>query len=124
MGAVFFSDDEMLLETLEQGKVSRKIRARGERLMAVEVFFTAGAVGAEHAHSHEQATYCLAGEFRFTVAGETRTLRPGDSVLIPAGARHGTVCVAEGRLLDTFCPPREDFLAQLAAARDRRKEAE
>ncbi len=79
--------------------------------MIVEVTFAAGAVGAEHAHSHEQATYCLAGEFQFSVLGETRVLRPGDSVLIPAGARHGTVCVSAGRLLDCFSPPREDFLA-------------
>jgi len=26
------------------------------------------------------------------------------------GARHGTICVAEGRLLDTFTPRRDDFL--------------
>jgi 4-deoxy-L-threo-5-hexosulose-uronate ketol-isomerase len=117
MGAIFFPDGETLRETVDPGKVTRTIRARGERLMLVEVFFSTGAVGTEHEHPHDQATYCLAGEFRFTVQGETRTLRPGDTVFIPGGARHGTLCTAEGRLLDTFSPPREDFLAQLKRAR-------
>jgi quercetin dioxygenase-like cupin family protein len=74
------------------------------------VSFASGAAGSEHEHPHDQATYCLSGEFRFTVGSETRTLRPGDSVFIPGGARHGTTCLAEGRLLDTFAPRRDDFL--------------
>ncbi len=117
MGNVFFPDAELLRETVDPGKVSRVIRAHGQSLMLVEVSFETGGVGAEHAHPHEQATYCLAGEFRFTVQGETRTLRTGDSVFIPAGARHGTLCVSAGRLLDSFSPAREDFLAQRNAAR-------
>ena len=117
MKDVFFPDSASRLETLEPGRVSRRIRARGGRLMMVEVFFTAGGSGAAHSHPHEQATYCLAGEFRFTVEGETRTLRPGDTVYIPGGAGHGTVCVAEGRLLDVFSPQREDFLKALEGGR-------
>jgi quercetin dioxygenase-like cupin family protein len=110
MERLFYPDAEIERETLEPGKVSRKVRARGGALMIVEVSFAAGGVGAEHAHPHDQATYCLAGEFRFTAGAETRTLKQGDSVFIPGGLRHGTVCVAEGRLLDTFSPQREDFL--------------
>jgi 4-deoxy-L-threo-5-hexosulose-uronate ketol-isomerase len=114
----FFPDGETLRETVDPGKVTRTIRARGERLMLVEVFFSTGAVGTEHEHPHDQATYCLAGEFQFSVEGETRTLRQGDTVLIRGGARHGTICTSEGRLLDTFTPPRKDFLAQLKSARE------
>jgi quercetin dioxygenase-like cupin family protein len=110
MEKVFFPDAELRRETLTPGKVSRVIRAYGAHLMMVEVSFAAGGVGAEHAHTHEQATYCLAGEFRFQVQGESRVLRPGDSVFIPAGQPHGTVCISAGRLLDCFSPAREDFL--------------
>jgi quercetin dioxygenase-like cupin family protein len=110
MEQVFFPDSELTAEVLEPGKVSRTVRARGGRIMMVEVSFASGGVGAEHEHPHDQATYCLSGEFGFTVGAETRTLRPGDTVFIPGGARHGTVCRAEGRLLDVFTPQREDFL--------------
>lgn len=111
MSEVFFPDAGIALETLEPGKVSRKIRARGGALMMVEVRFETGGVGAEHRHPHEQVTYCLDGEFVFTVDGARHTVRAGDSLFIPASALHGTVCVAAGRLLDIFTPQREDFLA-------------
>jgi quercetin dioxygenase-like cupin family protein len=106
----FFFDSDIQAEILETGKLSRKVRAHGGRLMLVEVIFAAGAVGALHEHPHEQATYCLSGEFAFRVGDTTMTLRPGDSVHIPGSVRHGVTCVAAGRLLDTFTPPREDFL--------------
>jgi len=107
----FFFDTDIRVETLEPGKVSRKVRAHDARLMLVEVIFAAGAVGARHAHPHEQATYCLSGEFAFSLGELTMTLRPGDSVYIPGSVPHGVTCVAAGRLLDTFTPQREDFLA-------------
>ena len=110
MNPVFFPDADLALETLEAGQVSRKIRATGGGLMMVEVFFAAGGVGAEHRHVHEQVTYCLSGEFRSTVDGETFTVRAGDSLYIPSSALHGTTCVVEGSLLDVFTPQREDFL--------------
>jgi quercetin dioxygenase-like cupin family protein len=110
MDGIFFPDSGLERETLEPGASSRKVRARGGRVMLVEVSFVQGAVGAVHAHPHDQASYCLAGEFRFTVGGESRTLAPGDSVFVPGGTSHGTLCLAEGRLLDAFSPQREDFL--------------
>jgi quercetin dioxygenase-like cupin family protein len=106
----FFPDAGLDLEAVEEGKVSRKIRARGGDMMMVEVYFETGSCGAEHRHVHEQVTYCLAGEFVFTVEGETVTLRTGDSLFFPSSALHGTTCISAGRLLDIFTPQREDFL--------------
>jgi len=110
MSDVYFPDAGLDLESVEPGLIERKIRARGGRMMMVEVFFKAGGIGAEHRHPHEQLTYCLSGEFVFNVEGETRTVRTGDSLYVPASALHGTTCVADGRLLDMFTPQREDFL--------------
>jgi quercetin dioxygenase-like cupin family protein len=106
----FFHDSDLELEVIEADKVSRKIRARGGNLMAVEVFFKAGAIGYEHRHVHEQVCYCLEGEFVFTIEGKTTTLKAGDSVYVPPSVLHGATCIAEGRLLDIFTPQREDFL--------------
>jgi quercetin dioxygenase-like cupin family protein len=110
MTDVFFPDATLALEVVEPDQVARKIRACGGRLMMVEVFFKSGAKGAEHRHPHEQVSYCLSGEFLFTIDGVTATLREGDSLFVPASALHGTLCVAAGRLLDIFSPQREDFL--------------
>ena len=106
----FFADGDLELEVIETGKVSRKIRARGDELMMVEVFFETGALGYEHRHVHRQVSYCLDGEFVFTIDGQSMTLKAGDSVFVPSSALHGTRCVVAGRLLDVFTPQREDFL--------------
>lgn len=110
MSDVYFPDASLELESVEPGRIDRKIRAKGGRMMMVEVFFKAGAIGAEHRHPHEQLTYCLSGEFVFNVEGETRTVRAGDSLYVPASALHGTKCIVDGRVLDIFTPQREDFL--------------
>ena len=86
MSDIYFPDAGLPLETVEAGRVCRKIRARGGQLMMVEVYFEAGACGAEHRHPHEQMSYCLDGEFVFTVDGDTATLRAGDSLYVPGGA--------------------------------------
>lgn len=109
---VFFSEEQMELEVVEAGKLSRKVRARGGSLMMVEVFFEAGCIAYEHEHPHEQMCYCLSGEFVFTVGSETKTIGPGDSVYIPASTLHGATCIGAGRLLDVFTPQREDFLSR------------
>lgn len=112
MDSFFFYDKALSLEALEPGRLFRKVRAYGEKTMLVEVFFETDALGAAHAHPHEQLTYCLEGEFEFFVGTENRTIKQGDSVLIAGGMRHGVKCLSKGRLLDVFSPPRGDFLAR------------
>ena len=107
---VFFPDATLELEVIEADKVCRKIRARGGKMMMVEVFFRVGAIGYEHQHVHEQLCYCLEGEFQFSIEGKTTVLKPGDSVFVPSAKVHGAKCLVEGRLLDIFTPQREDFL--------------
>ncbi len=92
------------------GGTTRRILAWDEKLMLVEVSFEKGAEGALHAHPHEQSSYVISGKFRYTVEGESTELNPGDSIVVPGGLAHGTVCLEAGVLLGTFTPYREDFL--------------
>ena len=110
MDNLFFHDSDINLDTVEENQLTRKIKARGGKLMIVEVIFKEGAVGAEHQHPHEQIVYCLSGEFEFTIDGAKTHFLPGDSAYIPSSVKHGALCVREGRLLDIFTPQREDFL--------------
>lgn len=90
--------------------VRRRIRAHTDRLMMVELTFETGAAGAEHSHPHDQQTYILEGRFRFVNDGEAREVGPGDVICFASGARHSTVCLEAGRILDVFSPARQDFL--------------
>ncbi len=96
-------------EQAEPG-VIRKIFAPGERLMMMEVRFEEGAEGYEHSHPHEQMSYCLKGRIEFRVDGRTTVLEPGDTIVVPGGARHGVKALEPSALLDTFTPLRLDLL--------------
>ncbi len=90
--------------------VTRRILSYNEELMTVEVGFRKGARGAVHTHPHTQCTYVLSGRFSYSVEGEETVLGPGDSIVVPSGLPHGTLCLEEGTLLDIFTPMRKDFL--------------
>ena len=109
MKGIFVRHDDTNLQDLGNGN-TRRILAWNDDLMAVEVGFEAGAEGALHTHAHTQCSYVLSGRFRYTVEGESVELSAGDSVVVPGGAVHGTLCIEAGTLLDVFTPVRRDFL--------------
>lgn len=90
--------------------VTRRILAYTDGLMCVENTFETGAQGALHSHPHTQITYVVSGAFAFTIDGETRTVRAGDTMLKEDGVVHGCICLEAGVLLDIFTPMREDFV--------------
>lgn len=90
--------------------VTRRVLAYTDSLMCVENTFQKGAIGALHSHPHTQITYVVSGEFAFTIDGEEKIVRPGDTMLKEDGVVHGCVCLEAGVLLDIFTPMREDFV--------------
>ncbi len=90
--------------------VRRRVLAETHEAMTVEVEFAKGAVGDPHSHVHVQTIFVADGRFEFTVDDEVRTVSAGDSLVIPSNARHGCICLADGRLIDSFTPRRDDFL--------------
>lgn len=107
----FFYDKDIELQTLVEGQNYRKIKAHDGGLMLVEVYIENGGEGAPHTHPHEQASYCLEGEFEFTIGDEVKNVKVGDTIYIPSNIMHGCKLISEkGRLLDIFTPQREDFL--------------
>ena len=111
MDRLYFAEQALPRDDIDPGKVSRKVKAYGERTMMAEVYFEKGAAGATHSHPHEQLSYCLEGSFDFSIGDSRYILDVGDSVLIPGGTAHGVLCRSTGRLLDMFSPPRKDFLS-------------
>ncbi|ANO33551.1 cupin [Vibrio breoganii] len=106
---MFIYNQSIELEDLGEG-VKRKILAHSENMMTVEVHFDDGAIGALHRHPHEQITYVLSGEFEFTIGGESKIVKAGDTMYKKPDIVHGCTCLKAGVLLDNFTPMRKDFL--------------
>ncbi|MBQ7387211.1 MAG: cupin domain-containing protein [Clostridia bacterium] len=105
---IVFGKDVALTEL--GGGVSRRILAQDADMMAVEVHFEKGAVGAVHTHPHVQISYVLEGKFEFELDGVKTIIGKGDTYYTHPNAPHGVVCLEAGTLLDVFTPRREDFL--------------
>lgn len=100
--------------TLGPGLTSRPLL--GTNLLASFVRYDAGAGAPRHAHEEEQLFVMLEGEVEMKLGEETRRLRPGDAVLIPAWVPH-SVRSTGGPVyqLDVFSPPRRALLKLLEA---------
>ena len=106
---MIFKHGEQKLTDLGGG-VCRRILAEDKDMMAVEVSFKSGAVGAVHSHPHVQISYVLKGKFEANMNGEKTIISEGDSYYTTPNLPHGVVCLEEGVLLDIFTPRRDDFL--------------
>lgn len=106
---MFVYNNEVTATNCEPG-VTRKILTYSEELMMCEIHFEKGAKGNTHSHPHLQITYVAKGSFEFTIDGETKVVKEGDSVYMPSNAVHGVVALEEGILVDVFNPMRQDFL--------------
>ena len=108
-GQRWVSHSEAEIQSGGEG-ITRRVLAYTDGLMCVENTFEKGAVGALHNHPHTQITYVAEGVFAFTIDGETRTVRKGDTLLKENGVVYGCTCLEPGVLLDIFTPMREDFV--------------
>ncbi len=106
---MFRYNNEVTATPCEPG-VSRKILCYSDELMMCEITFEKGAKGNFHRHPHLQITYIAKGSFEFTIDGETKIVKQGDSVYMPSNAEHGVTALEDGILVDVFNPMRSDFL--------------
>ncbi|WP_264876482.1 cupin domain-containing protein [Vibrio agarivorans] len=106
---MFVYNKNITLEDLGEG-ISRKVLAHNDNMMAVEVHFESGAIGAMHSHPHEQLTYVLSGKFEFTIGDERKVVEAGDTMYKEPNIEHGCVCLEAGTLIDNFTPMRKDFV--------------
>lgn len=88
----------------------------GDQLLVTHMLFEAGAVGPSHAHPHEQISVILSGEMEFTLDGESKVLKAGETVAIPSNVVHGVVAITRTELLDIFTPVRLDLVEKLKLA--------
>ena len=84
----------------------------GEKLMLSYVHLQPHCTVVEHSHPHEQMGMVLEGSFELTINGETRSLKRGDTYLIPSHVKHSAKAYDQPAIaLDIFSPPREEYIS-------------
>jgi quercetin dioxygenase-like cupin family protein len=82
----------------------------GERATLALIDIEPNAVAEEHHHENEQLGLIVSGELTLRVAGEARTLQPGDVYQIPSHVPHDATAGPLGTtLVDVFIPVRGDW---------------
>ena len=82
------------------GGVTRKVLSYSPKLMACELTFEKGSVGAKHSHPHEQIGYIISGKLVYQEEGqEDKILETGDTYYVAPNVVHGVQILEDTKLL-------------------------
>ena len=91
--------------------ITRRTVAHGENMYQMLATLAAGSQMPAHSHPQEQIVHILEGRMRLIVEGVPHELSAGDSFYLASNVSHGVETLSATRVLDTFSPPRTDYLA-------------
>ena len=81
-----------------------------EKMTLTIMEFEPNTVLPEHSHPHEQVGYMVEGEAEFVIDGQSMQVRRGQMWRLPGGVRHQVKVGGKFmRVVECFCPVREDF---------------
>jgi len=89
--------------------VIRRTLADGQSMMLCEFRFDAHVTIPIHTHPHEQVGYLVEGHVEMNIDGKKYELVKGDSYSTASNVPHGVYTLEPSVIIDTFCPPREDY---------------
>jgi quercetin dioxygenase-like cupin family protein len=98
--------------------ITRRTIANGKTMYQMIATLAAGSGMPEHQHAQEQIVHILEGQMRLIVDGVPHELSTGDSFYLASNVPHGVETVLPTRVLDTFSPLRNDYLAIDEKARE------
>jgi quercetin dioxygenase-like cupin family protein len=82
------------------GRGRARVRQRNPDAFLLEVAYPDGVRSPEHSHQHDSYIYLLSGHLIGTVGGDVADLRPGDTLLHPAGVAHTVQAVGDSHWLE------------------------
>jgi unsaturated pyranuronate lyase len=91
--------------------ITRRTVAHGKTMYQMMATLAAGSSMPAHSHPQEQIVHILEGQMRLIVDGVSHELSTGDSFYLASNIPHGVETILPTRVLDTFSPPRNDYLA-------------
>ncbi|OIP47006.1 MAG: cupin [Flavobacteriaceae bacterium CG2_30_31_66] len=102
----------MNIQEIPQKEIVKGYKGRFVHMETFTLAFWEVEAGAEipiHSHVHEQTTQVIEGKFEMTLDGITKIYSPEMLVTIPSFAKHGGKAITSCKLMDVFCPVREDY---------------
>jgi quercetin dioxygenase-like cupin family protein len=91
--------------------IRRRTVTHGASMYQMIAQLDAGSRMPEHKHPQEQVVHILEGKMRLIVSGEPHELSGGESFYLASNIPHGVETIEDTMVLDTFSPPRDDYLA-------------
>jgi quercetin dioxygenase-like cupin family protein len=99
--------------------IKRQTASSGKTMYQMTAQLAAGSKMPEHQHPQEQIVFILSGRMKLIVKGTPHELATGDSFYLASNTPHGVETLEDTRVLDTFSPPRDEYLAIDQANRQR-----
>jgi quercetin dioxygenase-like cupin family protein len=90
--------------------ITRRTVAHGETMYQMLATLAAGSRMPAHSHPQEQIVHIIEGKMRLIVDGVPHELSTGDSFYLASNVSHRVETLSSTRVLDTFSPPRTDYL--------------
>lgn len=106
---MFFSYSDARAVEMLPGLLRRTL-VSDEKLMICRFDLEKGVRIPGHSHPHDQAGYVVSGRVRVEVDGKSCDLGQGDSYSAPSGAVHSALALERSVVVDTFSPPRDDYI--------------
>jgi quercetin dioxygenase-like cupin family protein len=100
--------------------IKRQTLTSGKTMYQMLAALEAGSKMPPHQHPQEQIVHILSGRMKLIVDGTPHEMKAGDSFYLASNVPHGVETVEETRVVDTFSPPRDEYLAIDEANRQRR----
>ena len=90
--------------------VSFDVLAVGQKSMVTRMNYRVGDKVPLHSHPNEQSGYVISGKYRIKYQDTNEILNSGDSYSVPENVEHSWEVLQDGEVIDTFIPPRLDYL--------------
>ena len=100
--------------------IKRQTLSSGKTMYQMLATLEAGSKMPAHQHPQEQIVHVVSGRMKLIVDGRPHELKAGDSFYLASNIPHGVETTDETRVVDTFSPPRDEYLAIDEANRQRK----
>ena len=100
--------------------IKRRTLTSGKTMYQMLATLEPGSKMPAHQHPQEQIVHVLSGRMKLIVDGMPHEMKAGDSYYLASNVPHGVETIEETRVLDTFSPPRDEYLAIDEANRQRK----
>lgn len=91
--------------------IKRQTVTSGKTMYQMLATLEVGSKMPEHQHQQEQIVHVLEGRMKLIVSGTPHEMKAGDSFYLAPQVPHGVETLEQTRVLDTFSPPRDEYLA-------------